>query len=366
MLTASASTTQYMHGQGGLMATPGLGRKVAKGSVQQTMHEFKHGTLRSSSGKPVTNRRQALAIALSQAARVRKSISVYGDAEPCPYCDVFLELPGDCLDYDWYCCPACSKMFYIRVGDSDYVAWHGYTADRAVNYASRGSLPPNAKQVPASAPMAIIEQLDPTVSFLESYKETTNIIKALRAAQRRRVPTSDFAGPHNSFPIRNQQDVDNAARLVGHAANPVAVRARIIAIAKRKDLKIPNAWKKDKKSINKSKTEPPAIQEFIQSLTPNPNNGIEILKATLAKRKLNVNKAANYHATGGQVIAGRLARGKNGKFTSSGASEAPADPADAGKTDAQRIAESKVSSYPGSRSGRSKRQRRRWQGQGRR
>lgn len=41
------------------------------GSVQQTMHEFKHGTLHSGSktGPKVTNRKQAIAIALSQARK---------------------------------------------------------------------------------------------------------------------------------------------------------------------------------------------------------------------------------------------------------------------------------------------------------
>jgi hypothetical protein len=143
-----------MHGQGGLMATPGLGRKVAKGSVQQTMHEFKHGTLRSSSGKPVTNRRQALAIALSEAARAKKSIS---------------------------------------------------------------------------------------------------------ATERKKIPASDFAGPHDSYPIRNQQEVNSAARLAGHAANPDAVRAGIRRIAQRKGLKLPDSWQK--KAVTKDVNNAPNLHE---------------------------------------------------------------------------------------------------------
>jgi hypothetical protein len=45
--------------------------KRAKGKIQQTLHEFKHGTLRSGSkkGPKVTNPRQAVAIALNQARR---------------------------------------------------------------------------------------------------------------------------------------------------------------------------------------------------------------------------------------------------------------------------------------------------------
>lgn len=43
----------------------------------------------------------------------------------------------------------------------------------------------------------------------------------------------DFAGPHHSFPIKDQSDINDAWRLAGHAANPDAVRAKIKSIAKR-------------------------------------------------------------------------------------------------------------------------------------
>lgn len=47
--------------------------RMVKGTVEQTMHEFKHGTLRSGSkrGPKVTDRKQAIAIALSQAGLSR-------------------------------------------------------------------------------------------------------------------------------------------------------------------------------------------------------------------------------------------------------------------------------------------------------
>jgi glucose dehydrogenase len=38
-----------------------------KGKVEEVMHEFKEGTLKSSSGKNVTGRKQAVAVALSEA-----------------------------------------------------------------------------------------------------------------------------------------------------------------------------------------------------------------------------------------------------------------------------------------------------------
>lgn len=46
-------------------------KSKAKAKIEKTMHEYKHGELHSGSkhGPEVTSRRQALAIALSQARR---------------------------------------------------------------------------------------------------------------------------------------------------------------------------------------------------------------------------------------------------------------------------------------------------------
>ncbi|MGZ5713591.1 MAG: DUF6496 domain-containing protein [Caldimonas sp.] len=48
------------------MATYG---KKASEKVEKTMHERKEGTLRSSSGRKVTSRKQAIAIGLSEARK---------------------------------------------------------------------------------------------------------------------------------------------------------------------------------------------------------------------------------------------------------------------------------------------------------
>lgn len=40
--------------------------------VQKVMHEFKEGKLRSSAGPKITNRKQAVAVALSEARRLGK------------------------------------------------------------------------------------------------------------------------------------------------------------------------------------------------------------------------------------------------------------------------------------------------------
>ena len=43
--------------------------KKAQSKVKKVMHERKHGTLRSGSGKKVTSRKQAIAIGLSEARK---------------------------------------------------------------------------------------------------------------------------------------------------------------------------------------------------------------------------------------------------------------------------------------------------------
>jgi hypothetical protein len=56
------------------MARANMGRQITRpGKVKRVMHEFKVGSLKSSSGKKVTNPKQAVAIALSEARRPRRS-----------------------------------------------------------------------------------------------------------------------------------------------------------------------------------------------------------------------------------------------------------------------------------------------------
>lgn len=52
-------------------------KKKNTGKVYKTMHEFKHGTLHSGSkhGPKVRNRKQAIAIALSQARRAGEKVT---------------------------------------------------------------------------------------------------------------------------------------------------------------------------------------------------------------------------------------------------------------------------------------------------
>ena len=45
-----------------------------KGKVKKVMHEFKEGSLKSGSGKKVTSRKQAVAVALSEARKAGAKI----------------------------------------------------------------------------------------------------------------------------------------------------------------------------------------------------------------------------------------------------------------------------------------------------
>ncbi|NWJ46459.1 MAG: hypothetical protein HXX08_11320 [Chloroflexi bacterium] len=64
----------------------------------------------------------------------------------------------------------------------------------------------------------------------------------LSQEERDKIPDSDFAGPDRTFPIDSQEHLESAARLIGHAANPDAVKRKAIRIAKRKGYKLPDAW----------------------------------------------------------------------------------------------------------------------------
>lgn len=55
------------------MSRGNMGKQIARpGKVKKVMHEFKVGSLKSSSGQRVTNPKQAVAIALSEARRVSR------------------------------------------------------------------------------------------------------------------------------------------------------------------------------------------------------------------------------------------------------------------------------------------------------
>ena len=54
----------------------------AKNKVEKVMHEFKEGTLNTSSGQKVTERKQAVAVALSEARQAGARIPKKSSAKP--------------------------------------------------------------------------------------------------------------------------------------------------------------------------------------------------------------------------------------------------------------------------------------------
>lgn len=78
------------------------------------------------------------------------------------------------------------------------------------------------------------------------------ITEYLSKDERDKIKDEDFAGPHRSFPIDSQAHVDAAAKLISHAENPAAVKAKIIAIAKRKGFSLPKAWHEEKESMKEA------------------------------------------------------------------------------------------------------------------
>jgi hypothetical protein len=60
------------------MPTKKSANDKGKDKVEKTMHEFKEGTLKSSSGEKVTNRKQAIAIGLSEAREAGAKIPKKG------------------------------------------------------------------------------------------------------------------------------------------------------------------------------------------------------------------------------------------------------------------------------------------------
>src|SRR5579864_4231435 len=89
----------------------------------------------------------------------------------------------------------------------------------------------------------------PELTRVEIYPATTedlcqslSIERYLPQADRDKISSEDFAGPDRSFPIDTQSHLDAAAHLIGHAADPAAVKAKAIRIAKRKGFTLPKSW----------------------------------------------------------------------------------------------------------------------------
>lgn len=115
---------------------------------------------------------------------------------------------------------------------------------------------------------AYITSTDPS-DRAGSWEEGFAAVYAEKAAKRPNYPASrgPFAGPHNSFPIASQHDVYSAARLIGHAQNPAAVKQRIIAIARSKGYTLPKSWQ-SKSKVSKSVNPLELAQQLVAALAP--------------------------------------------------------------------------------------------------
>lgn len=84
-------------------------------------------------------------------------------------------------------------------------------------------------------------------SNLRAAEDHREVIMAQWTAKTRdNLKESDFGDPEGrKFPIKDQSDLDDAARLIGHASDPDKVKARLIKIAKRKGLTLPASWQED-------------------------------------------------------------------------------------------------------------------------
>lgn len=80
-----------------------------------------------------------------------------------------------------------------------------------------------------------------TSGEIETAIQTSN--REWTVADREKLPLSDFGEPKKKgFPIANEEDLENAASLLHHTDDPSSVKRRLMRIAKRKGLKMPESW----------------------------------------------------------------------------------------------------------------------------
>ncbi len=101
---------------------------------------------------------------------------------------------------------------------------------------------------------------DTTVAIYPDAVE--DVLRYIPQKERDSYDAEDFAGPDRTFPITSQAQLDAAAHLIGHAADPAAVKAKAIAIAKRKGFSLPDAWKDDKKE-DRAMPEPTSLDLYL-------------------------------------------------------------------------------------------------------
>lgn len=141
----------------------------------------------------------------------------YDDAEPCPNCDMLLTLPYSEDANSWYQCPDCGNFFYVVDSDSDFVAWHAYTVEEAMD--RFGAQPPD------TAPMAgqIADQPDST--YKAASVVMAEVLKANYGAKAGETIQGNLArGGDGKFTSGGGGDP-----VAGSAEDKAAIRARLDA-----------------------------------------------------------------------------------------------------------------------------------------
>lgn len=163
---------------------------------------------------------------------------------------------GDDWCYWWTCLLAIYDD-YLLYGVCSRGVWSYYKLDYAVDADGAVSIPTKAFGAEINVKLVYeVLGMDEETSEGESAEQSGFIQGMLNdqveafyqakwtKAKRDAHPEADFGDPKGrKYPIKDQDDVDSAAKLIGKAANPAAVKKRVIAIAKRKGLSIPDAWK---------------------------------------------------------------------------------------------------------------------------
>jgi len=82
-------------------------------------------------------------------------------------------------------------------------------------------------------------------SMTEEVEDINQCEGSLSQKNRDKIPAKKFAGPHRSFPINSQEEVDAAAKLLGHAkpSEQAEIKRNIIRLAKEQNFSLPETWK---------------------------------------------------------------------------------------------------------------------------
>ncbi len=106
--------------------------------------------------------------------------------------------------------------------------------------------------------------------------------------ERESMDESDFCGPHKSFPIKTQEDVDSAAHLIGHAEDEGAVKACIIGKAHSRGWSLPESWQED----NNKEKERMDTPDILRNMPAETSLYMPILRIDREKREVVVRATA--------------------------------------------------------------------------